>query len=147
MRPGWYCIRRSRVLTSAVSWGDVTPGEIGQGPFQVRPDRLGGVKLGGAGETRLLLPPLTVTTGVRPRRPQVWHDLQITCDTGLHACHVLCNAPRRACWRDGAYVNLSRVKLIERYSSHAAFCNVTVPLTCSYVAAESFDQGLFSADK
>ena len=52
-----------------------------------------------------------------------------------NACHVLCNAPRRVCWRDGAYVNLNRVKLIiERYSSHAAFCNVTAPLTCSYVA-------------
>jgi hypothetical protein len=50
-------------------------------------------------------------------------------------CRVLCNAPRRVCWRDGAYVNLNRVKLIiERYSSHAAFCNVTAPLACSYVA-------------
>lgn len=57
------------------------------------------------------------------------------CDIGLNACHVLCNAARRVCWRDGAYVNLNRVKLIiERYSSHAAFCNVTASLTCSYVA-------------
>ena len=57
------------------------------------------------------------------------------CNIDLNACHVLSNAPRRVCWRDGAYVNLNRVKLIiERYSSHAAFCNVTAPLTCGYIA-------------
>ena len=36
----------------------------------------------------------------------------------LNACQVLSNAPRRVRWRDGAYVNLYRVKLIiERYSA------------------------------
>jgi hypothetical protein len=66
----------------------------------------------------------------------IWYTFLLpVCNIGLNACHVLCNAPRRVCWRDGAYVNLNRVKLIiERYSSHAALCNVAAPLACGYVA-------------
>ena len=58
----------------------------------------------------------------------------------LNACQVLSNAPRCVRWRDGAYVYLYRVKLIiERYSSHAAFRNVSAPLACGYVAVQPFD--------
>ena len=44
-RPGRYCIRFSRVFTRAVSWVSCVSGQVGQGPPEVRPDRLDRVEL------------------------------------------------------------------------------------------------------
>jgi hypothetical protein len=49
MRPGWYCIRRSRVLTSAVRWAMSRLARLARDRFRCDPDRLDGVELGGAG--------------------------------------------------------------------------------------------------
>ena len=48
-RPGWYCMRRSRVLARAVSWARSRLARLARDRLQVGPDRLDRVELGGVG--------------------------------------------------------------------------------------------------